>query len=137
MLKLKAKTENMKTKQLYILLITMTQLFTMSCEKEEAADNNPVDYRQEMRDFVINLGAYAKKHNVNFMIIPQNGQELITDNGEGNGTPQTAYLQAIDATGRESMFYGYYNDNEETPAQVHLVRILELDRTDFHKVLIT
>jgi len=114
---LEAKTENMKTKQFYILLIALAQLFTMSCGKEETADNNPDNYRQEMRDFVINLGVYAKNHNSNFIIIPQNGQELITDNGEGNGTPQTAYMQAIDATGRESMFYGYNNDNEETPAE--------------------
>ena len=111
LLKLKTKTEIVKTQQLYILLIAITQLFTMSCGKEETADNNPANYRQEMRDFVINLVAYAKNHNSNFIIIPQNGQELITDNGEGNGTPQTAYLHAIDATGRESMFYGYYNDN--------------------------
>ena len=54
---------------------------------------------------------------LNFIVIPQNGQELVTDNGEGDGLQQSAYLQAIDATGRESLFYGYANDDEATPTE--------------------
>jgi len=68
-----------------------------------------------MRKFVMGIGTYAKSYNDDFIIIPQNGQELITDNGEGNGNLQNEYIQSIDATGRESMFYGYYKNDEETP----------------------
>lgn len=80
------------------------------------SDGN-IDYRQEMRDLVTELGTYARGINSSFMVIPQNGQELITDTGEGDGTPCEDYLSALDATGRESMFYGYYNDDEVTPAE--------------------
>ncbi len=84
-----------------------------------------VNYREEMREFVTDIGVYAKGIDNTFIIIPQNGQELITDSGEGDGTPEADYLDAIDATGRESMFYGYYNDDEATPVQdkEHLLQL--------------
>lgn len=80
-----------------------------------AGIKHQMDYRQEMRNFVKDMSSYAKVIRPGFIIIPQNGQELITDSGKADGTPQSAYLQAIDATGRESMFYGYHKDDEETP----------------------
>ncbi len=70
-----------------------------------------------MRSFVIELSRSAKNRNSNFLIIPQNGQELITTNGETDGKVETAYLDAIDATGREDLFYGYDDDDKETPTQ--------------------
>ncbi|MEA3392800.1 MAG: endo alpha-1,4 polygalactosaminidase [Candidatus Marinimicrobia bacterium] len=70
-----------------------------------------------MRDFVRELSAYSKNVDSTFIIIPQNGQELITDNGEGDGIPQTSYLNAIDATGRENLYYGYNNNDEATPEE--------------------
>jgi len=75
-----------------------------------------INYRQEMRDFVTDLGNWGKSLNSSFLIIPQNGQELVTDTGDGDGAPQTAYLAAIDATGREDMFYGYDSDDQPTPS---------------------
>lgn len=76
-----------------------------------------IDYRQKMRDLVTELGTYARGINSSFIVIPQNGQELISETGEGDGTPCEDYLSALDATGRESMFYGYYNDDEATPVE--------------------
>ena len=73
-------------------------------------------YRQEMRSFVMDLSSWAKGQHPGFIIIPQNGQELVTDNGDPDGTPQIAYLASMDATGREDMFYGYTSDNVPTPA---------------------
>ena len=99
-----------------LLMITVT-LVGCNDKVEHGQSNNTVDYRQEMRNFVIDLSEYAKTIDSDFIIIPQNGQELVTDNGESNGTPQTRYLQAIDATGRESMFYGYYTDDKQTPTE--------------------
>ncbi len=78
-----------------------------------------LDFRQEMRDFVIGISAYAKTQKPSFLIIPQNGQEILTDNGEPNGTPATNYINAIDATGREDLFYGYTADDVATPAAEH------------------
>lgn len=99
----------------YTLSVLLIVFVATNCNKDEPDIPNNIDYRQEMRDFVINMGTYAKSYNSDFIIVPQNGQELITDNGEGDGIPKMLYLQAIDATGRESMFYGYKRDDKETP----------------------
>lgn len=60
-----------------------------------------------MRNLVIHLSEYAKSSHSGFLIIPQNGIELITGNGEENGVLQTSYLNAIDGNGQEDLFYGY------------------------------
>ena len=107
----------MKTKLIIVVVVVLTQLFVIGCGKDGPVSPENIDFRQEMRIFIMDLGTYAKNYDSDFIIIPQNGQELITGNGEGNGTPQIAYIESIDATGRESMLYGYYNDDEETPAE--------------------
>jgi len=73
------------------------------------------DYRQDMRDFVQAISAYGEENIPNFIIIPQNGQEIVTQNGEEDGAPETEYLNAIDGVGREDLFYGYDKDNKPTP----------------------
>jgi len=42
-----------------------------------------------------------------FILIPQNGQEILTMDGESTGTPATNYINAINGVGREDLFYGY------------------------------
>lgn len=96
---------------LYVIVV----LFLFACKKNNTCPDDAFDYRQEMRDFVEGISAYSKQNNSDFIIIPQNGQELLTNTGNAQGIVQATYVQAIDATGRESMFYGYYSDNEETP----------------------
>jgi cysteinyl-tRNA synthetase len=83
-------------------------LILISCK-----NNDDIDYREEMRDFVISISNYTKQFNPNFIIIPQNGQELILD----EGILQYKYIQAIDGTGREDLFYGYYGDDLPTPTE--------------------
>lgn len=73
------------------------------------------DYRQDMRDFVQGISVYAKEINPGFIVIPQNGHDLITENGETTGIPALEYLGAIDGAGREDLFYGYDEDNTATP----------------------
>lgn len=73
------------------------------------------DYRQDMRNFVQAISAYGEENIPNFIIIPQNGLEIVTQNGEEDGEPETEYLNAIDGVGREDLFYGYDNDNKPTP----------------------
>ena len=73
-----------------------------------------IDYRQEMRNFVMELRSYADSQTGEFFIIPQNGQELITFSGDPDGILQEDYLSAIDGSGREDLFFGYENDDEQT-----------------------
>ncbi len=70
-----------------------------------------------MREFVIAISEYAKGIDPSFLIIPQNGQEILTTNSDPEGEPAQDYINAIDAVGREDMFYGYYGDDKVTPAE--------------------
>jgi cysteinyl-tRNA synthetase len=74
------------------------------------------DFRLDMRQFVQNISAYAKAFIPGFLVIPQNGGELLTQNGEENGLPHEEYIAALDGVGREDLYYGYDDDNQPTPA---------------------
>ena len=105
----------------------------------DASSGIDITYRNKMRKFVQDLASYAGTYNKSFLIIAQNGQELVTDNGQGDGIPQTAYLRAIDATGREDMFYGYDDDDEETPAEdrKHMLSLCLVCKQNNVEVLVT
>ncbi len=55
------------------------------------------DYKWEMQKFVIDISQYSKAKNPSFIIIPQNGLDLIISNNQTNN----AYLKAIDGFGQE------------------------------------
>ncbi|MFH1844264.1 MAG: endo alpha-1,4 polygalactosaminidase [bacterium] len=77
-------------------------------------DEDPPDFAQYMREFVLDISAYARGLDPTFLIIPQNGQELLTVNLEANGNPATAYIAGIDGVGREDLLYGYDADDVAT-----------------------
>jgi len=77
------------------------------------------DYRQLMRQLVISISKEAKKHNPEFIVIGQNALELVTVNGKPNGKVAKDYINALDGTGIEELFYGYENhDGIKTPEDV-------------------
>jgi cysteinyl-tRNA synthetase len=98
-----------------------------ACKKtaDEAAtpgkENDPsrkavVDHVQEMRTFIQDLSAYARTNKPGFLIVSQDGLPLLTSTGDSTGTPDTAYLNAIDGVGQEEVYYGYNNvDDATTP----------------------
>jgi len=75
-------------------------------------------YKQDMRAFVQNISAYARGIKPGFIVIPQNGHELVTEDGSPTGAADATYLNAINGVGREDLFYGYSGDNVATPASV-------------------
>jgi len=97
------------------------------------------DYRQDMRDFVQEISAYAKQRDPGFLILPQNGQELMTRDGEETGPPELTYLQAIDGTGREDLFYGYSRDNVATPVSErnYMIAFLDIAENNGVEVMVT
>lgn len=99
-------------------LIVSTIVFITGCNKndKDENDNSNSDYKQKMRDFVIDISNYAKGKNANFVIIPQNGHELISNSGDQNGVADTNYAASIDALGQEDLFYGFDGDDVATPA---------------------
>ncbi len=80
-----------------------------------AQDGDSMDYKQEMRNFVQEISAYGRSQKPGFIIIPQNGIQLVSDNGDWDGKPDLDYLKAIDGLGQESLYFGNPGDNINTP----------------------
>lgn len=92
-----------------------------------------------MRDFVQRISVYAKALVPDFLIVPQNGGELLTMDGEANGLPSEDYIAALDGVGREDLYYGYSSDNLPTPAAetVYMEAFLEVAESYEVEVLVT
>lgn len=114
-----------------------------ACSNSDDADGNDGSentmYKQEMRNLVQDISARAKGINPNFAIVPQNGIELVTTNGDNEGNPDMAYLNAIDGNGQEDLFYGYLNDDEATPAEdnTYLRSLLNISKAHGKTILVT
>jgi cysteinyl-tRNA synthetase len=108
----------------------------LSCGNEDGGDR---DYRQDMRDFVQHISSYAKNQQSEFLVITQNGQELLTDDGEATGTLATLYCAALDGVGQEDVFYGYDSDNTPTPGveRTYLTGFLDRAENAGLEVLVT
>ena len=124
-------------KKIYLLSILFVFLFSF-CNKNDDTDTS-TDYKQEMRKFVQGISSYSKSINPNFIIIPQNGHQLVTTDGKETGNANTKYLGAIDGVGREDLFYGYENDDEATVASElnSMIVFLDICKANNVKVLVT
>lgn len=83
-----------------------------------SGEKSAVDWREEMRNFVIAIGDAARKANPDFELIVQNAQELITSDGQSDSPVMSGFLNAVAGTGREDLYFGYTADNKPTPASV-------------------
>jgi cysteinyl-tRNA synthetase, unknown class len=97
------------------------------------------DFRQDMRDFVQAISAYARAAHPGFVVIPQDGPELASSNGDADGPADSAYLAAVDGIGKEDLFYGYNADDAATPAAEteYACGFLDIFKTNGKQVLIT
>lgn len=124
-------------------LIIFVLFILVGCGNDDMINDNNQnenrDFKQDMRDLVIKISEKGKAVNPGFIVIPQNGIELVTDNGEASGTPNMSYLSAIDGNGQEDLFYGYDNDNTITPASVtsYLKSFLDISKTAGNTILVT
>jgi cysteinyl-tRNA synthetase len=76
----------------------------MSCSQAKKPDSK-VTTVEKMQQFVIDISAYAKKIDPDFIIIPQNGIELAFDKANPELKLNKKYLNAIDGFGVEELFY--------------------------------
>ena len=115
-------------------LFILVALVVSSCSKTK--DNR--NFKQDMREFVIGLSEYSKEIHPNFIVIPQNGIELVTETGDDADALAAPYLYAIDGHGQEDLFYGYTADNVTTPSadSDYLQLFLDRSNTEGNRVLV-
>ena len=65
-----------------------------------------------MRAFVKRISEYAKGKKSGFLVIPQNGEDIVKSGSD----VYTDYLDAVDGIGREDFLYGAAADNTATSA---------------------
>ena len=122
------------------IIFFLLPLIFLSCAKTtDNSNNQDRDYKEDMRLFIRNISSYAKSYKPNFYIIPQNGHNLVTVNGEQNGYLAVNYLNAIDGLGREDLYFGYENDNQPTPTSEteNMLYFLNLAKENGKKILVT
>lgn len=112
----------------FVFLIFFFSLFA-SCKadtdfEKKSEEISCSNYRKAMRDFVIQISNTARQSNENFIVIPQNGQNVAWDD-EDNIIPDPQFFKAIDGTGREDTFYGMNSsyeiaDGKKTPENMSL-----------------
>ena len=94
-----------------VLLLSLS-----GCGDDEESPYGDRDFREDMRDFVIGIAEYARQTDPDFVVIPQNGHDLMTLDGEPGGEVASDYVGAISGAGQEDLVYGYDEDNAATPA---------------------
>ncbi len=124
-------------KNALLIMFIALGLFLTDCNKNKIPDN--INFKQEMRDFVQNISIYAKLRDTNFLVIPQNGEQLVSENGEPDGNPTQDYLNSIDGQGREDLFYGYNDDDEATPNEEidYMMSFLNISKQNGVQILVT
>ena len=121
-----------------IVAASVVLLLTISCQPDSLGSESR-DFRQDMRSFVQAISVYAKTATPDFLVIPQNGHELLTVDGEPDGAASMDYLAAIDGIGREDLNYGYDRDNIPTSEadRSEIVPFLDLALAHDVDVLVT
>lgn len=129
----------MKKIAIFLFLIFLAACGDGSNSTDSSGDDSISDYREAMREFVIGISDYAKDIKSNFLIIPQNGIELVSLNGESDGTQASQYLAAIDGNGQEDLFYGYDEDNVATGSEdsQYLSELLDISKNSGNTILVT
>ncbi len=84
------------------LFLFIAILFMFSaCSKQKRSDKKGA----KMKTFIKDISAYAKNKNPDFIIIPQNGIELVYNDFDAASGVDFTYLDAIDGVGIEELFY--------------------------------
>ncbi|MFS1526115.1 endo alpha-1,4 polygalactosaminidase [Microbulbifer sp. 2304DJ12-6] len=98
-----------------------------------------VDYDQEMRELVEDISSYAKGINRNFIVVPQNGIELVTTTTTITGPVDEGYLNAIDGIAQEAVFFGFANVDQPTRTSEsrRLQTYLDLAKDNNNVILVT
>jgi len=115
-------------------------IFLVGCAPEAPPTREPGrDFRADMRDLVCRIGRVAREMKPGFLVIPQNGLELLTKDGRADGEVARRYVTSIDGVAQESLFFGYDGMDLPTPGPVRdrLIALVTLARKHDLTVLVT
>ena len=119
---------------LYILFLLFSTVFLV---RESFSQDCQINYRQEMRKFVIKINKWVKRYNPEGIVVVQGGYDLLTSDGTPEGEFVNSYINAIDGQAVEDLFYGWEEDNEATPEDEqnwifgYLDRLILIDKMVF------
>ena len=120
------RKKNKKRLKIFILFVIASVLFYLAYslyvqKLNDSYESNidAIDYRQEMRQWVITISETAKAVDNNFIIIPQNCAPLFTDSGQADGAVQHDFIDAIDGVGQEGLSFGDGSYNSTTDKTRH------------------
>ena len=119
--------------------LVLLLLAPLSPAREPDVLHEDLAYRTLMRSLVMDISEWAKDESPGFLVLPQNGQELFTVDGEPGGAVDAEYLRAIDGTGREDLFFGYLMDDMASPEREteRLRAFLDIGETHGVEALVT
>ncbi|WP_413665514.1 endo alpha-1,4 polygalactosaminidase [Microbulbifer sp. CNSA002] len=126
-----------------ILIAALSPLLIFGCSLDDLPDDlnqSTIKYDKEMRYLVEDISAYAKDINRHFLIVPQNGVELITTTTTTTGPIDEAYLDATDGIAQEALFFGANGDINEPTSESETERLqtyLDLAKDEGDTILIT
>lgn len=95
-----------------------------------ADPQSPQSPRDAMRTLVVEIAEYTKSQVSGFVVIAQNGDEVLTTGDSAAAPLASEYIHAIDGLGREDLFYGYSGDNKPTPVEARDWMLTYLDRAE-------
>lgn len=86
-------------KKILILLFGVLAL-SYSCKEKKSMKAGT-----KMQDFIIGISKYARAQDPNFILIPQNGEEVLFQNTDPENAVNSDLVAAIDGYGVEELFY--------------------------------
>lgn len=91
-----------------------------------------------MRELVSALSARARGQDPDFIVVAQNGVELLTVDGDPASPADARYVKALDGVGQEELFYGYPRFNRPTNPEDsrYLQQFLKTARSEGLSVLV-
>lgn len=128
-------------KSICVIFTLIILLGFFGCVSDDNGNGGPEEsiYREQMRTFVTDIAQYARQTDPDFIVIPQNGHDLLTIGGNPDGAPAANYIAAISGAGQEDLFYGYDDDNVATPTdeRSYLMGLLDVGEENGVEALVT
>ena len=102
-----------------LLMIIAAALLAGSCSKEKRSQKAGV----KMQDFIVDISNYSRGLDGDFIVIPQNGHELLFSDLEISNGLDERVKGAVSAIGIEELYYnGTYIGDEERIAPLKTIR---------------